>query len=173
MQKSHLFDHLILIVGTVIIILPVLALILTSTQENAVIAEAGLVLRPGEAGLTPYRDVLMTEDLFANGVDARDMLINSTILALGFAVVKTLLCLLAAYALVCFRLPAASLWFGLILLPLFFPIETRVMPTFLVTHHLGLLDSYAGMILPIVASGLGVLVFRQFLLQLPNLIVHA
>jgi sn-glycerol 3-phosphate transport system permease protein len=72
-----------------------------------------------------------------------------------------------------FRLPAREFIFGIILLSMFFPIETRILPTFAVVNELGLLNSYSGMILPVAASGLGVLVFRLFLQQLPGELLEA
>ncbi|MCL6284593.1 ABC transporter permease subunit [Ruegeria sp. 2012CJ41-6] len=107
------------------------------------------------------------------GIGAGAMMRNSMILALGVAVVKCTISLLAAYALVFFRLPRSGLIYGVILVPMFFPIETRILPTFAVTSDLGLLNSYAGMILPITASGLGVLVFHQFLRQVPGELIEA
>jgi len=88
-------------------------------------------------------------------------------------VIKCAASLMAAFALVYFRIRFASLLFGLILITLFFPIETRILPTFLVTHQVGLLNTYAGLILPLTATGLGTLFFRQFLKQLPDELLEA
>ncbi|MBV6658488.1 MAG: ABC transporter permease subunit [Devosiaceae bacterium] len=111
---------------------------------------------------------LWSGDIFANLQPARAMLINSLILAIGIAAVKTVISLLAAYALLAFRVPGRDLIFGAILLSLFYPIESRILPTFAVVDTLGLLNSYAGMILPVVASGLGTLLFRLHLGKVPQ-----
>ena len=107
------------------------------------------------------------------GISGAAMMTNSLVLAFGVALVKLCLALPAAYALVWFRLPAPGLIYGAILIAMFFPVETRVLPTFLVTAKLGLLNSYTGMILPVAASGLGVLVFTQFMKQLPSSLIEA
>ncbi|MEO0384739.1 MAG: ABC transporter permease subunit [Pseudomonadota bacterium] len=104
---------------------------------------------------------------------AWEMMRNSFIVALGIATIKCSASILAAYALVMFRLPAREWIFGIILLSMFFPIETRILPTFAVVNELGLLNSYSGMILPVAASGLGVLVFRLFLQQMPGELLEA
>jgi len=164
-KHRHLFpkqglDHLILILGSLFMLGP-LAVVLLGSLNTA-----------GDP-LAAYRRILLTPDLFGNGVNATDMMINSFIVAGGIAGLKTLVSILAAFALVCFNLRHRDLIFGLILLPLFFPIETRILPTFLVTSQMGLVNSYGGMILPVVASGLGVLIFRQSLSQIPAELMEA
>lgn len=173
MKPTKLLDHAILIAGCLIMGLPVLSLILSATHPSGALTRSGLQWGWGEAGLQPFIAVLTSGDLFGNGVTAAQMLWNSLIVATGIAVLKTLVSALAAYALTYFRLPGAPLIFGAILLALFFPVETRVLSTFLVTDRLGLLNSYAGMILPIAASGLGTVLFRQFFLQIPEEIAEA
>ncbi len=173
MLRPRITDHLILILGCLFLALPMVSLFLTSTQSNSEIGRHGMRFLWGEEGLSVYARILTSPDLFGNGVTAADMLRNSAITATGIATLKTGFSLLAAYALVLFRLPGRDLIFGLMLIPLFFPIETRILPSFLVMNQLGLLNSYAGMILPIVASGLGVLVFRGFLRQMPEELFEA
>ena len=163
MTKSRFADHLILCLGAVVMTGPVLWLVwrLVAGLEAAEVAAvfAGL-WRDGVSARGP-------------GPGADTMLVNSLVLALGLAVVKGTSSLLAAYALVFFRLRRATLIYWLFLVTMFFPIESRIMPTFLVAGHLNLLNTYSGMILPIAASGLGLLVFRQYLLQIPAEVLEA
>ncbi|MEM7076978.1 MAG: carbohydrate ABC transporter permease [Pseudomonadota bacterium] len=173
MQRARLVDHVILVFGSAFMLMPVLLLVMTSTHDNSSISQGGLQLSPGNAGLDPYRTILFTEDLFNNGVSALDMLVNSTIVAVGIATVQCIFSMLAAYALIYFRLPGAQVLFGIILVSMFFPVETRIIPTFLVTDQMGLLNTYTGMILPVAATGLGTLVFRQFLRQIPDEMLEA
>lgn len=173
MRPRQIVPHVILILGSLMMAVPVIALVMTSTHTNDVIARDGLQLMPGAALWEPYLQVLRPGAAPVHGLSARAMLTNSLILALGLALVKTASSLSAAYALVYFRPRFADLWFGILLVSLFFPIETRILPTFYVASDLGLANSYAGMILPVAASGLGVLVFRQFLRQIPNELIEA
>ncbi len=165
MKAANFTDHAILIAGCALMMAPVGLLILAPMSFGT-----GDGLRDV---FSVYEQVLFAEDLFSNGVNASEMLINSLIVAGGIALLSTVFSLLAAYALVCFRLPRPELLLLGLLLPLFFPIETRILPTFLVTNNLGLLNTYTGMILPIVASGLGTLIFRQVILQLPEDVFEA
>ncbi len=161
MPKPRLMDHVILCFGVLVMVLPV----------------AFLVWRFGTSG-TPEDLMALMKTLWTDGfgrmsIGAGDMFWNSLILALGLALFKTAVSLLAAYALVFFQLRGAMFIYSAILLTLFFPIESRLIPTFLVTSQLSLLNSHAGMILPVAASGLGVLIFRQYMLQLPPDVIEA
>lgn len=161
MRIAAFFDHLILVIGAVVMIGPVALLVwqLVSGLEPA--ALWGLFSR------------VWTDGVSSAGPSGATMMLNSLVLALGLALVKGFMSLCAAYALVFFRLPYASFIYGVILLSMFFPIESRILPTFGVASELGLLNSYTGMILPVAASGLGLLVFRQYLLQIPVEVVEA
>ncbi|MDA7420443.1 ABC transporter permease subunit [Tritonibacter multivorans] len=154
-------DHLILCCGVAFMCGPV-AYLLWQLVAGLSIAQIG------QTFLDLWRD-----GLGSVGISGAAMMANSLVLAFGVAVVKLCHALPAAYALVWFRLPAPGLIYGAILIAMFFPVETRVLPTFLVTAKLGLLNSYTGMILPVAASGLGVLVFTQFMKQLPPALIEA
>ncbi|MEP2639623.1 ABC transporter permease subunit [Roseobacter sp.] len=159
MKAATLFDHMILVAGAVVMMAPVVFLI---TQLDL----APTALRDLFGGL--WRD-----GVNGTGINGARMLVNSFVLAVGVAVTKTIFSLIAAFALVYFRLPGKEALYAIILMAMFFPIETRILPTFAVTHQLGLLNTYAGMILPIAASGLGVLVFRQSLKRIPIDVIDA
>lgn len=161
MRRDRLLDHLILIVGSMFMAGPVVVLVLQ------------LVVGMEPAALwSVFRDV-WTGEAGVGALPAWELMRNSLILALGVAILKCSASMLAAYALVLFRLPGREFIFGAILLSMFFPIETRILPTFAVVDQLGLLNSFAGMILPVAASGLGVLVFRLFLQQMPVELLEA
>ncbi|MFP3383129.1 carbohydrate ABC transporter permease [Tritonibacter scottomollicae] len=152
-------DHLILILGCVVMVGPVALLVVD------------LLSAPN---LWPQFQTLFGADgVLGYDVSLWRMLGNSVLLALGVATLACTLSLLAGFALVFFPLPGREWIFGLMLLAMFFPIETRILPSFAVVHQLGLLNSHAGMVLPIVASGFGVLVFRQFLRQVPKELIEA
>lgn len=152
MPRARPIDHLILILGCAVMLGPPALLLINGFSLSSL----AILLEP----TTPRPDLLQ-------------MLTTSMIIAAGVALVKTVTSLLAAFALVFFRVPGAGALFPLLLLPLFLPIESRIMPTILVTDALGLLNTYTGLILPVTATGLGTLILRQQLKQLPPEIIEA
>ena len=161
-------DHLVLIAGSLLMLLPVAAIFLTSTHQNVEISRDGLQLSWGSEFAAVYGGVLTTKAGFSQTITAGGMAVNSTVLALGFALGKCLLSLLSAYALVYFRLRFASFLFWIIFASLLLPIETRILPSFQVVHTLGLLNTYTGLIVPLLAAAIGTLFFRQFFKSVPN-----
>lgn len=161
MRRIRVFDHLILSFGVLVMMGPVAVLLWRLCRGLDFTGGVALVLRLWNGEGT----------VLALGAGA--MMWNSMVVALGVAALKTAFSLLAAFALVFFRLPAREWIYGALLLAMFFPIETRILPSFAITAKLGLLNSYAGMILPVAASGLGVLIFTQFMKQLPPEVVEA
>ncbi len=101
------------------------------------------------------------------------MLLNSLIMALVIAVGKISVSLISAYAVVFFRFPGRMFCFWLIFITLMLPVEVRILPTFEVVTQLGLLNTYAGLTLPLIASATATLLLRQFFLTLPDELVEA
>lgn len=166
-RAAKVFDHAILLIGAAVFAVPVLILFMASTQSGSAIADGNITFSFGDGFLSTYSRVLWEDGLFARDANGWDLLINSLVIATGFASLVTILSMLSAYALIYFRVPYADLIFAMILVSMFFPIESRFLPTFLVIQSVGLQNSYAGVILPLVATGFGTLVFRQFLRQVP------
>ncbi|MEJ6388993.1 carbohydrate ABC transporter permease [Gymnodinialimonas ulvae] len=152
MPRARLTDHLILILGCLVMLGPVALALRAGLTADAL---APLLAPP------PHRP------------DLAQMLTTSLVIAIGVALIKTLVSFLAAYALSLFRIPHASSLMALLLLPLFLPIESRIMPTVLVTDALGLLNTYTGLILPVTATGLGTLILRAQFKQMPPEILEA
>ena len=163
-----MLDHLVLIAGSLLMLLPVVAIFLTSTHQNSDISREGVMMSWGPEFASVYGSVLTTKAGFSQTITAGGMAINSTVLALGFALGKCLLSVLSAYALVYFRLRFASFLFWIIFASLLLPIETRILPSFLVVHTLGLLNTYTGLIVPLLAAAIGTFFFRQFFKTIPN-----
>ena len=94
-------------------------------------------------------------------------------MALAIAVGKIVISITTAYAIVFFRFPLRMMFFWLIFITLMFPVEVRILPTYKVMVDLGLIDTYAGLILPLIASATATLLFRQFFLTIPNELLEA
>ncbi len=101
------------------------------------------------------------------------MLLNSTIMALGITIGKIAISILSAYAIVYFRFPLRMLFFWAVFLTLMLPVEVRIVPTYEVVASLGLLNSYPGLILPLVASATATFLFRQFFMTVPDELLEA
>jgi sn-glycerol 3-phosphate transport system permease protein len=101
------------------------------------------------------------------------MLLNSMVMALGITIGKIAISLLSAYAIVYFRFRFRMLFFWLIFLTLMLPVEVRILPTYEVVAGLGLLNSYTGLILPLIASATATFLFRQFFMTIPDELTEA
>ena len=107
------------------------------------------------------------------GVPAGTMLLNSLVMALLIAVGKIAISLVSAYAVVFFRFPGRMLAFWLIFITLMLPVEVRIIPTFQIMVSLGLTNTMAGLVIPLIASATATLLFRQFFLTIPDEYVEA
>ncbi len=173
MNRVTPFDHLILILATLFMVLPVLVAIMTSTHTAVDIHSNGLFLTPGGHGPETYSTVLTRKGGFTGQVTGTRMLLNSLILGIGFAVGKIVLSMAAAYALVYFRFRFATFLFWIIFTTLLLPLEVRIMPSYQVMSSLGLLNSYTGLIVPLLASATGTFYFRQFFKSVPDELLEA
>ncbi len=173
MQRATFFDHLILWGGVIFLIFPVWMLFASSTHSVDTIIKEGLQLMPGNEGFDAYKTALMSSTGFTDTATGLRMLMNSTIMGLGFSIGKIAISMCAAYALVYFRLPFASLIFWLIFSTLLLPLEVRIVPSYAVVSKLGLLNSYTGLILPLIASATATFYFQQFYKTIPDELLEA
>ncbi|WP_394059778.1 sn-glycerol-3-phosphate ABC transporter permease UgpE [Alcaligenes sp. WGS1538] len=163
--------HLILILGVVIIALPLYVTFVASTQTAAEVARAPMSLLPGSHFIENYTVALT--GAATNTPAVGRMLIVSTVMALGIALGKIAISMLSAFAVVYFRFPFRMLFFWMIFITLMLPVEVRIMPTYKVVADLNMLNSYGGLILPLIASATATFLFRQFFLTVPDELVEA
>lgn len=173
MHKVKITDHLILLAGALFLILPVVVAFTTSSHTAADIHSNGLSLSWGGNFTETYSNVLTREGGFTGQITGSRMLLNSLILGLGFAIGKILLSMLAAYAIVYFRFRFATLAFWLIFTTLLLPLEVRIVPSYQVVSSFGMLNSYSGLIVPLLASATGTFYFRQFFKSVPDELLEA
>lgn len=165
--------HITLIVGIIIICFPVYVAIIASTHSSAAFTSGVLPLLPGKYALENYKTI------FGNGLSQRGLpnlwplLMNSLIMALGISIGKIIISLLSAYAIVYMRFPFRKTAFVLIFVTLMLPVEVRILPTYVVVAKLGMIDSYSGMIIPLIASATATFLFRQFFLTVPDELLEA
>ncbi len=173
MWKIKPFDHLILFLGTLFLLAPVVLAVMSSTHSAVEIHTGGLFLTPGTEGAATYAKVLTARGGFTGDVTGLSMLMNSLILGVGFAVGKIVLSMMAAYALVYFRFRFATAIFWMIFATLLLPLEVRIMPSYQVMSDLHLLNTYTGLIVPLLASATGTFYFRQFFKSVPDELLEA
>jgi sn-glycerol 3-phosphate transport system permease protein len=173
MHRTGFFDHLILILGALLMVAPVVVAFTTSTHDAAEIHREGLTLTIGSHFTETYTKVLTHEGGFTGKVTGLSMMLNSLILGIGFAVGKIVLSMLAAYAIVYFRFRFATLFFWVIFTTLLLPLEVRILPSYEVMHKLHLINTYTGLIVPLLASATGTFFFRQFFKSVPDEVLEA
>ncbi|MDE1224406.1 sn-glycerol-3-phosphate ABC transporter permease UgpE [Vibrio aestuarianus] len=173
MKSNRLSDHLILITGALFMVVPIWLIFASSTHNPNTIVSEGLQWLPGDNFSAIYSEAWNKSVGFSGDVNAQTMIVNSMIMGLGFSIGKIIISMLAAYALVYFRLPYASAWFGLIFVTLLLPLEVRIIPSYEVVSQLGMLNSYTGLILPLIASATATFFFRQFFRTIPDELLEA
>jgi sn-glycerol 3-phosphate transport system permease protein len=170
---SQLLAHLWLILGVVIVAFPIWYTFSASTQSLQTILSPPLPLTPGDRFAENYGEALFQGSGRIGGVGVGRLLLNTTIVALAIAVGKIVISILSAYAIVFFRFPGRMVFFWIIFVTLMLPVEVRILPTYKVIVDLGLIDTYTGLTLPLMASATATFLFRQFFLTIPPELVEA
>ncbi|MDF1631251.1 sn-glycerol-3-phosphate ABC transporter permease UgpE [Mycoplana sp. MJR14] len=165
--------HVVLTLGVLIVAFPIYYTFVASTHSLQTILRPPLPLLPGERFFENYSEALFGGVGRIGGVSVATLLVNTTIVALGIAIGKIIISILSAYAIVFFRFPGRMFFFWLIFITLMLPVEVRILPTYKVMVDLGLIDTYAGLIVPLIASATATLLFRQFFLTIPGELVEA
>lgn len=163
--------HLILIIGVAIIAFPLYVTLIASTQTAQEVAQAPMSLLPGNQFLENFRTVLAGDA--ANTPPVARMMWVSTVMALAITIGKIVISMLSAFAVVYFRFRFRMFFFWMIFVTLMLPVEVRISPTYKVVADLGMLNSYAGLTLPLIASATATFLFRQFFLTVPDELIEA
>ncbi|WP_022724464.1 sn-glycerol-3-phosphate ABC transporter permease UgpE [Rhodopseudomonas sp. B29] len=170
---GNLLPHAILWAGVLIVAFPVYLAFVASTQDNASIANGQMSLLPGGHFLETYYQTLFVGTSGTTREPVGTMLFNSFVMAMMVAVGKIAISLISAYAIVYFRFPFRMTIFWIIFITLMLPVEVRIYPTYKIVADLNLLDSYAGLTLPLIASATATLLFRQFFMTVPDELLEA
>ena len=166
-------SHAVLILGVAIILFPLYVTFVASTHTLQEVAQAPMPMLPGEHFIENYIQALTAGTASAGNSPVGEMLLNSLVMAVGIAVLKIAISLLSAFAIVYFRFPFRMAAFWLIFITLMLPVEVRILPTYEVVADLRMLDSYSGLIIPLVASATATFLFRQFFMTVPDELTEA
>lgn len=166
--------HLVLILGVLIFAFPIYVTLIGSTWDSATIGRGNLPLTPGGEAFANYAQAWNeSSGARASYTPVRVMVLNSLVMALAIALGKIAISIISAYAVAFFRFPFRMAFFWLIFITLMLPVEVRIIPTYKVVADLGLIDTYAGLTIPLIASATATLLFRQFFLTIPDELVEA
>jgi len=169
----NFLSHLVMIVGVVVVVFPVYVAFIASTRSSTDFMSGVMPLLPGPHMWENY-SLMFTQGMSNAGAPPLGMMMmNSLIMALVIAIGKIAISLISAFAIVYFRFPFRTLAFWLIFITLMLPVEVRIFPTFKVVSDLGLLNSYAGLTIPLMASATATFLFRQVFLTVPDELMEA
>jgi sn-glycerol 3-phosphate transport system permease protein len=166
-------SHFVMIVGVVVMGFPIWMTFVASTHDQATMLHSPVPLLPGTHLLENYAAVLGKGYGQIGRTPVSITLMNSLVMALGVAIGKIIISILAAFAVVYFRFPGRMACFWAIFVTLMLPVEVRIVPTYGVVAALGMLDSYSGLIIPLIASATATFLFRQFFLSVPDELAEA
>jgi sn-glycerol 3-phosphate transport system permease protein len=171
---TNWLPHALLLLGVAIVAFPIYVALVASTLDVGDIVHGPMPLLPGTEGPASYGAALFHgSSLRASGATVSRMLLNSLVMAVIIASGKIAISIISAYAVVFFRFPLRMVFFWMIFVTLMLPVEVRIVPTYKVVADLGLVDTYAGLTLPLIASATATLLFRQFFLTIPDELVEA
>ena len=168
----NFMQHAVLILGAALFVFPIYLAFVASTHDQLTVAR-GIPLLPGGEFWTNYSQVLGEGISTAGAPPLSLMLFNSMVMALSITLGKIAISLLSAFAIVYFRFPFRILAFWTIFVTLMLPVEVRILPTFEVVASLGMLNSYAGLSIPLIASATATFLFRQFFMTVPDELTEA
>ena len=164
--------HGVLILGVLVVAFPIYVAFVASTHELDALLRSPMPLIPGSSLVENYTRAL-TEGAKAVGTPVWLMMFNSLVMAVGIAFGKIAISLLASFAIVYFRFRFRMLFFWMIFITLMLPVEVRILPTYKVVADLGMLNSYPGLIIPLIASATATFMFRQVFLAIPDELTEA
>ena len=169
----RIFCHAMLLLGVATVAFPIWITFVASTHTAERMLAIPLPLLPGTHLLDNYRTVLVKGVEGASTAPMSRMLLNSLVMALCIAIGKIAISLTSAFAIVYFRFPLRMTFFWLIFITLMLPVEVRIFPTYKVISQLHMIDTFPGLILPLIASATATFLFRQFFLTIPDELTEA
>jgi sn-glycerol 3-phosphate transport system permease protein len=168
-----ILSHAVLILGVLLVAFPLYVTFVASTHTLERIMQVPMPLVPGDQLVENYGQVLAAGSTKGSKAAVGNMLINSTVMALAIPLGKIAISIISAFAIVYFRFPLRMFFFWMIFVTLMLPVEVRIIPTFKVIADLGMLNSYAGLTVPLIASATATFLFRQFFMTVPDELAEA
>ena len=166
--------HFVLVMGVVVFAFPIYFALIGSTHDAATIATGRMPMVPGGHTLENFWQALTSGTGFrVTGTPVGTLMINSLIMALVIATGKIAISIVSAYAVVFFSFPLRMFFFWMIFVTLMLPVEVRIIPTYKVVTDLGMVNTFSGLTVPLIASATATLLFRQVFLTIPDELAEA
>jgi sn-glycerol 3-phosphate transport system permease protein len=166
--------HAVLIIGVLVVAFPIYIAFVASTHTAEDIVQVPMPMLPGAHLIDNYHDALVGGTVGAGSkASVGRMMWVSLMMALMITIGKIAISLLSAFAIVYFRFRFRQFFFWAIFVTLMLPVEVRILPTYKVIADLGMLNSFTGLTVPLIASATATFLFRQFFLTVPDELVEA
>ena len=165
--------HAVLIAGVLIVAFPLYVTFVASTLTAEQILTVPMPLLPGSHLVDNYAQALSSGSTMGASAPVGRMMFNSLVMAVAIAVGKIAISVIASFAIVYFRFPLRNFFFWMIFITLMLPVEVRIIPTYKVVSDLGMVNSYLGLTVPLIASATATFLFRQFFLTIPEELAEA
>ncbi len=165
--------HALLLVGIAVVAFPIWVTFVASSLTLDQVLAAPMQLWPGSQLVENYTYVLGHGSTKGASAPVGRMMFNSLVMALSIAIGKIAISLLSAFAIVYFQFPFRNTIFWMIFITLMLPVEVRILPTYKVVADLGMINTYAGLTIPLIASATATFLFRQFFLTIPDELAEA
>jgi sn-glycerol 3-phosphate transport system permease protein len=164
----------VLILGVVVFAFPIYFALIGSTHDAATIATGRMPLLPGTHAIENYWQALTSgSGERVSSPPVRSLMFNSLVMALVIAVGKIAISIISAYAVTFFNFPLRMFFFWMIFVTLMLPVEVRIIPTYKVVTDLGMINTFSGLTIPLIASATATLLFRQVFMTIPDELVEA
>ena len=170
---GRLMSHLLIIVGLLVIAFPVWITIVAATHDSVRVTQVPFPLLPGDQFFINLKSMFSSREEAIGGIPVGMMMLNSLVMALMIATGKICISLLSAFAIVYFKFRFRMFFFWMIFVTLMLPVEVRILPTFEVVADLGMLNTYWGLTIPLIASATATFMFRQTFLSIPDELLEA
>ena len=167
------FYYVVLTLGVLVVAFPLYITFIASTLTMEQVLQAPMPLLPGDQFINNYARVLTAGSTRASAAPVGQMMLNSFVMAMVIAVGKIAISIISAFAIIYFRFPLKNFFFWMIFITLMLPVEVRILPTYKVVSDLGMLNSYVGLTLPLIASATATFLFRQFFMTIPDELAEA
>ena len=173
-RRESWIPHVVLIMGVVVFAFPIYFALIGSTHDAATIATGRMPLLPGTHAIENYWQALTSgSGERVSSPPVRSLMFNSLVMALVIAVGKIAISIISAYAVTFFNFPLRMFFFWMIFVTLMLPVEVRIIPTYKVVTDLGMINTFSGLTIPLIASATATLLFRQVFMTIPDELVEA